>query len=289
MKTVVAFSGGLDSTLVLWKLLTETDEEITAVYLDGQGVDDDIMTSKSEGQFVRAQKVVEELQKIRPFTLIKYTINSEEVTEEIHHKILLFIQYAAPFINDGTYDKLVHCATYEDHHQKLYSHLEYTPTYYAAKRLFDKLCTRGIYSNPLVTDTWYTKYTRAYALKDLPENLKNIVASCVNISYNISTDTYDACGSCSKCLIDKKFKEFLEAGKTPAEILEWKEQKSYEYGDGNTMGSIFRWIHAEVDSPTPITKDMLQTAVSVIGVHHHFQRVKNLNSEGIWKGLFAPE
>lgn len=289
MKTVVAFSGGLDSTLIMWKLLSETDEEITAVYIDGQNIEDDIYTSKQPEQFTLAQKIVDELQKIRPFTFLKHTLTPEEISEEIHHKTLLFIQHIAPFINDGTYDKLVQGASYDAQHQKLVPHLEYIPGYYAAKRLFDKLCTRGEYSIPLVTDTWYTKYNRAYAFRDLPLNFRKLINTCNFMVYSEESSSYVRCGECSRCLGDMKIRQFMREGKTPAEILDWIEEKSYEYGDGVVMTPIIKWIYLEMGSPKArLTKEELQQSA---GTHFHFNRVRKFNNtEGsIWKGLFAPE
>jgi tRNA(Met) C34 N-acetyltransferase TmcA len=38
MKTVLTFSGGIDSTYVLWKLLSETQDEITAIFISSDNL-----------------------------------------------------------------------------------------------------------------------------------------------------------------------------------------------------------------------------------------------------------
>ena len=39
MKTLVALTGGMDSTYLLWKLLSQTSDEITAINLDVSNTD----------------------------------------------------------------------------------------------------------------------------------------------------------------------------------------------------------------------------------------------------------
>jgi hypothetical protein len=283
-KTLVAFSGGWDSTLILWKLLNETNDEITAVYLDSQFVKTDIGTIKEYVQFIRAQKVVDELRKIRNFEFISYKIKPSDITEELYLKYLQFVQYAAPFINDGTYDKLVHGASYEDASCKILPHLEYFPTYYVVQRLFDRLCTRGELYEPLIKDnTWYEHYTRAHAMLELPINIKAVVASCDDPEYDNDTNDFVDCGECRKCLENKLSSDMLTAGKTPEEILQWKKQKSIEYGTNELMAPLIFWIRKEMGRTDRVLP--AEAATDILN-HPMFRDIDKLT--GVWEGIYEP-
>jgi len=297
-KTVVGFSGGWDSTFLMWKLLTETDDEITAVYIDSQFVRNHIFTNKSYIQYIRAKKIVQELQKIRAFSFVSHVLKEEEITIEISNKILLFIQHVAPMINDGTYDRLTFGSSYEDQHRRAIPHLEYTSNYYACKRLFDKLCTRGEYFIPLVDTTWYPKYTKAYALVELPDNIKNVIASCQEPVFDFEKDSFVDCGECGNCVIIEKFKELLDSGMTPHEIVTWRLNKALEYGDGTVMvGSVndIDWLALEMGKPGAMTKEQIQnsTGKSYFNIKFGVFGDENKNYEhydnDIWRGLVYPE
>jgi tRNA(Ile)-lysidine synthase TilS/MesJ len=297
-KTVLEFSGGWDSTFLLWKLLTETDDEITVVYIDSQFVSKRIVSNVSHIQYVRAQKVVEKLQQIRPFTFKTHFLKKEEITNEIDNKILLFIQYVAPLINDGTYDRLTFAISYEDNHRKIFPHLEYTPIYYAAKRLFDKICTRGEYFVPLLDDTWYSKYTKAYAIKELPENIKNVIASCHNSSFDFAKDSFVDCDVCNNCVLIEKFKEMLDLGLTPDEIVTWRLNKASEYGDGTLMVASPKdidWLSTEMGKPNSKPKEQIQISIrnaqanANLGLFKDKEKNYEYYNNDIWKGLIYPE
>jgi hypothetical protein len=283
-KTLIAFTGGWDSTLILWKLLNETDDEITAVYLDSQFVKTDIGTIKEYVQFIRAQKVVDELRKIRNFEFIPYKIKPSDITEELYLKYLQFVQYAAPFINNGTYDKLVHGASYEDVSCKVIPHLEYFPTYYVVERLFNRLCTRGELYEPLIKDkTWYQNYTRAYAMKELPSSIKTTIASCDIPKYDNDVKDFVDCGECRKCLENKLVSNMLNEGKTPEEIFQWRMQKNREYGTDKLMAPLPFWIRKEagLDSVTP-DKEVVTNILN----HPMFKNIDKLT--GVWEGIHKP-
>lgn len=284
-KTVLAFSGGWDSTFILWKLLTETDDEVTAVYLDSQFVKEDIGTIKEIVQFIRAQKVVDELRKIRNFEFISYKIKPSDINEETYLKYLQFVQYVAPFVNNGTYDRVVHGASYEDVSCKILPHLDYFPTYYVVERLFNRLCNRGELWEPLLKgNVLYQNYNRAFAMKNLPSNIKSVVASCDEPQYDKDKEDFVDCGECRKCLENKLSSDMLSAGKTPEEILQWKKQKSVEYGENGLMAPLLFWIRKEMGQDDQI---VYSSAAVDIRNHPLFQNADNL-TYGIWEGIFNP-
>ena len=44
MRTIIGNSGGLDSTYALWKLLSTTDDEVTVVLLNTDGLTNQVIT-----------------------------------------------------------------------------------------------------------------------------------------------------------------------------------------------------------------------------------------------------
>ena len=62
MKTVLNISGGLDSTYVLWKLLSTTSEEITAVFFQSTHIDDDTRKKYNLGGALRDNRFVNDQQ-----------------------------------------------------------------------------------------------------------------------------------------------------------------------------------------------------------------------------------
>jgi len=280
-KTLVAFTGGWESTFIKWKLMTETHDEITAVYLDSQFVATDIGTIKNAVQLIRAQKVVDELKKIRDFNFISYKIKSSDVTEETYLKYLQFVKYAAPFVNNGTYDKIVHGASYEDVACKILPHLDYFPTYYVVERYFSTVCTRGELSEPLMKGDWIQNYNRSYPMTILPDNIKNAIASCDTPKLNKQTNEHVDCGECRKCLENRICSEMLASGKTSEEIFQWRQQKSREYGNGILMAPLLSWIRKEAGL------DEYEIPEPNIKQHPVFKDATNLNT-GIWQGIFEP-
>ena len=289
-KTVLAFSGGWDSTFLLWKLLADTDDEITAIYIDSQFVKKPTFTNKSYVQYERAKKIIDELQKIRSFTFKKYVVKPEDVSDEIHYKTLLFIQHVAPLINNGTYDRITHGSSYEDLHRRTVAHLEYAPIYYAMERLFNKLCTRGKYFIPLIDNTWFEKYNRAYAISMLPVNIRSVIASCLEPKFQVLTDEFNNCDECVNCLVNRKVKELLDSGLTPEEIQSWRESKSVEYGNGSVVLSMTKWISTEMEIPGSLSKEELQQDGANIYLNQKISGFSDPESakQGIWKGLFYP-
>ena len=106
MKTLLCFSGGTDSSYILWKLLTTTDEEITAFRVqfptgyDHAGISPHHWHPVSmDGESLMAPLVVAELQAIgmRPFEYIEAPITAEEADPMLsrgHCAVKLAAEYA---------------------------------------------------------------------------------------------------------------------------------------------------------------------------------------------------
>jgi 7-cyano-7-deazaguanine synthase in queuosine biosynthesis len=286
-KTLVPFSGGIDSTYILWKLLTETDDEVTAMYLNEEHYYGNIFGDKSSIQYQRSLNLVDELRKIRDFRYIKHNVRQNDITDEIQNKMLIIIQCAAPFINDGSYDRIASGSSYEDKRQKVVEHLEYTPMYYAEHRLFERLCNRGEYWQPLVHGEWHIKYNRSHAMVNLPSHILSMTTGCNKPIIENETDEFIECEKCYKCNMKRKYNELLSQGMTCDEITDWKFKKCYEYGGGKLMVSASKWIFLEtgIGGPKDLTKEKVIEEYKITG---HFNTI-GLSPKGLWKGLLEPD
>lgn len=280
MKTLVAFSGGTDSTYVMYKLLTETDDEVTAI-LFKKDEDAQVLNLAPNVSYTNVPYVLEELRKIRSFDFIEHLIKPENQDEETKHYYTYFIKYAAPFLNNGTYDRIVTARTWEQFNQNIIS-TEHKGSIaeVAAQRLMEREVTRGYLWNPLVTHEYHQNFNKAHAFLYLPENLSKYVNSCV--SPKIINNFAKPCGACYKCLFNAKVRSFLAVGHSPEKIQKWTETKCKEYGgDSGISAPIRKWIRAEhLDDPVQ-KYFMKQDVIAEVKnkPHYTFDTIK---PEGIW-------
>jgi hypothetical protein len=248
MKTLVLWSGGADSTFLLHKLLTETSDEVTALTFGGQGF---ASTEAAQEQLLNLPKLEAELQKIRSFSTARINFSDLNIPDRSisRHFYTSFVYYAAPFLNDGTYDRITSGRTWEQHDQTVISSLNIRgmPATFAAHRLFKTLATRGSLWEPLITHDLVSKYGRYHALTMLPENLAGEIVSCGVASYDQATSKYVACGRCYKCMWDRKVKGFIAEGFGPDEIGFYRRAKSLQYGGGRNLSASLRfWLPLEM-------------------------------------------
>lgn len=211
MKTVIAFSGGLDSTYVLWKLLSSTDDEVTAIHVDTTGVSPSTRYRYDlrafDGGNDNAQLVVDWLQaNVRSFTYIRHDFDEAYVVrgiQDVNNTQTYLVRYLATLINDGQYDQLVCCPEKEnDGYANGGTIFSRRPGGMAARDLFISLATRGKIDFPLIE----TNYTQAVALKGLPKDLSAIVYAQGTSQFGFK--------------LQKKmwFQTLVWSGKTPEEI-----------------------------------------------------------------------
>lgn len=282
MKTLLAFSGGLDSSYILWKLLTETTEEVTVFYQNNANIDQNLFTEDDASKSSMIWAVVEEYKKIRPFQYVEYFTRPDELHPQLKHRNLLIIIQNYKKINDGTYDKLVFGSSYEDRHIKVVPHLDWTPTYYAERRLFKHVCTRGELSYPLCDGTWHKNYTKAYAMLNLPDEYKNLILSCNKPIFDETRPNKARnCETCKRCLLNRKYEEMLTSGYTPAQILKWRFDKNLEYGGGKLMAAPHFWIATEMGIPGASSK---KEVIETFRKEGHFN-LKGLKNANLWKDL----
>jgi hypothetical protein len=213
MRTLVSFSGGLDSTYTLWWLLKNTNDDVTALFLDESYLTESYLTSRGVVNAPYIPNLVSELQKIRTFEF--KTVNAYEFGPD-ETKEVWILRYIAPKINDGTYDKVTFGTG------DVGSRLENsTPAfdriprgYIALQREFAKIANRGeIYFH-------YLKYneTRVHATINLPDNVKSLILACSGPQIQ-SDGTLVRCGTCNKCVQDAVIESSLAAKKTIEETI----------------------------------------------------------------------
>lgn len=282
MKSAVAFSGGYDSTYVLWKLLTLTDEEVTAIsFVRAPGATKPWFAQPAE-LTTHIPKIIDELQKIRPFTHIVRVVSDEDITEENNEATVFFVSEYVADINNGTYDNLVSGRSWEQYNEYRIKGVLGTLTDMVAQRIFDRDATRGKLWYPLVTRDFHYHYCRWHTFTYLPENLQALCVSCcdpVNVDGNIVH-----CGQCHKCLWDEKVRWMIAQGWNADQVNAWKHLKGLQYGGGNGLSAPTRfWVPVEMGRGK-ITYGM-DTAEKI---KEQVQRVRHYSiahrpNEGVWK------
>lgn len=248
MKTFIPFSGGLDSTYLLWKILSETNEEVTALSIDMAATNPRVflkydarsfsMYDANSGAIDRVQKIKEWLSKnVRDFNLIIETIDTQYFVRDINtpnSTPSYFTRYAAPRLNDGTFDRI--CLSHEWDNDGFANGgsigLKRRPGSWVAYDIFPQVATRGRLEFTLLD----MEYNQAYALSELPKDLLNIVRDP-----NLSED--------KKKLKQAWFEKQLSEGKTPKEAGEIAKAKCM-LPDGK-WHSMRYWVTGA--DPTPET------------------------------------
>lgn len=290
MKTLLAFSGGIETTYVAWKLLKETNDELSCVFLH---LDDKTGTRQFDADirhFNKVKPVIEELKKIRNFNAFIKTCDRSEINDETNHYYTFFINFAAPYLNSGVYDRISTGRTWEQIGQKILAdpNLNGSPSEIAGQRLFKRLVRKGELWNPLANHHWHQNFTKGHALKELPPELLEKTFSCV-LPLVDENNVPHACGVCFKCLWIKFLKEKLASGMSPDEIENWRVQKCYEYGGGNVMAPLRYWIYPELGIKVPghINQPKFtnkQEVIDYVASNRHWSTQNRVNV-GIWEGL----
>jgi len=283
MKTLLFFSGGKDSAYVLYKLLTETDDEVTAIHFYTNNKSVPVVLE--DKFYPRISSLVQELKKIRDFNFIKKEVELKDVTKNTSFYYTFCINYAAPFLNDGTYDRISTGRTWEAQDQKFLKNLSgSSPATVAGKRLFNQLVTRGELWNPLVSHDFVQNFNRYHVLTSLPENIKALTFTCT--FPDIKNEEMVECGICYKCLWDQKVLELIEEGYNSDQIDEWRRLKALQYGNGNDISAPMRyWLPVEMDKgiihKALDSKEKIRRHVQT-NLHYSLQSYSSSKKSTIW-------
>jgi hypothetical protein len=223
MKTVLPFSGGLDSTYCAWSILSSTDDDLTLVFLDLSNSPDGVLdtygyanvTKKDVNAFSKysVQKIHAWLSKnVRPCSLVFIDLDQMMLSENKRNgssAIQCLFPLLVEKVNSGEFDRIISSHERENdgganggsrvgEDGKLKRGI-------GAKRTleyFESNAVRGSYDFILLEK----KYTQANAIKELPAELYNFTVSCDNVKNGIG------CGECFKCNKRKFFCDQIESG-----------------------------------------------------------------------------
>jgi hypothetical protein len=281
--TAIAFSGGGDSTYVLYRLLNDTTDNITAILFEKPENQNVKLNIYPPSINVRINSLVARLKQIRNFTFERVTVTNANITSDTDHYHLFFINYFAQKINNGQLDRLVTGRSWEQYDQVQIAGKQGTPTDYAMVNLFNKICTRGEIWQPLVTHDYHQKYNRLHLLKNLPSDIIGLTVSCANPILNSGKTDVSDCGKCFKCLWDTKVKQLIAQGWNAAQIDTWRKLKSLQYGGGNGLTAPIRyWIGVEMGRDFFPGLDTKQKVMQKIQTEQTYI-LNNRDLNGVWK------
>lgn len=293
MRTIISFSGGLDTAYLAYKFLTETDDEITLVYLDTSMLDNNdkhkgVMMfnnniTSGSNKFI-AKRTSDWLYKnTRHFVFKTKTISSILPDESLN---VLFARYAAKLMNDNLYDRAcggwnwdIFCdEAFEDHYPK-------HPQVIGTNRAFTQVSKRGEFFWPLVDHMFDYRQGNVHALAHLPKELTEIAVGCEDIHFNEKNQNIEICGKCTKCMWRTFCEKKLSEGWTPNQVQEYRLKKSKEFVPGKWSPMRF-WIHEELgltegwSGTSEEAKEKIKN--NKFWGNDHFRNLKN---KGIWEGL----
>jgi hypothetical protein len=240
MKTLITFSGGLDSTYALWKLLTNTSDEVTAIYINTQNIDGawriryDLRAFSGVNNALTNQAAQWLQTNGRSFTLIDQPFDTNYVVRGVgnpNSPQTYITRYAVPRVNAGEYDRLICTSEKENDGWSNGGSIETRrPGSMAARDIFAASATRGSIEFPLIA----SDYTQATALAEMPAELLAIVNVC-----QLDDTSY-------KCMKIHWFQNLLDQGKTQAEIYALWYQNCTAYN--NRWFPMKTWLSGDVAS-----------------------------------------
>ena len=247
-KTLIAFSGGMDTAYLMYKLLSETDDEVTAIHL----VRNDDAKHKIASPLKNNKHIpglVEELKKVRDFKFISKLVADDDYPPDImHHWYPYLISYAAPFLNEGIYDRVATGRTWEQFNQRVVNFIDpFTklpikgnPSAFATQRVFDRLVRKGTIWKPLTTYEYHADFNRWHVFTYLPENIRKHTFSCDFPEF--VDDKAVECGGCHKCLWDKFTRVVMKEGWSAERLETFKIEKGKEFGAGGKSAPMRAWL-----------------------------------------------
>lgn len=220
MKTLIAISGGCDSTYLLWKLLSEGDD-VHAFLIDFSEVQPDPQTAMFYTRLHELERPVCEriytwlmdngfhmTFDIVPSGLVPIPAHYPRSANTRAWRVLPML-VAASKLASGC-DRFVYGKTAENRRSPDYQTREQFDQVY-----WRQIAPAGVtFEMPLIDQG----LTRSHALRDMPAGLQALVLAC-DTPMMINGQAV-ACGACSKCVMMADARSKLAAGKSPEEIQE---------------------------------------------------------------------
>jgi hypothetical protein len=233
-KNLILFSGGYDSTYLVYKYLVDTSDEITLLVMTSEN---NLADGLNRSQLLQMQPTLKQLKTYRDFKVIYHVIDKDKVNswymdEWYRYSTTVF----ADDLNNGTYDSLMIGTSWEQHDGQYYKNSlvrGITPSASLMKNPTKGL-TRGRFLAPLITHDIHDNFNRWHIFKYMPEEL-------------LTTITQKNPGKLA-------FDEIVQIGMsslgwTASDVDSWRQEKNREYGGGSRDLSYPFW------TPTHLGKE----------------------------------
>jgi hypothetical protein len=246
MRTIIAVSGGLDSTYALWKLL-ETGDQITAVHLTGDELSardlmryDVRLLNSNQTKRDALSKIFSWLKaNVRDFDVANVSVDGSLLRLGIEYPNstqTIITEWAIKKINDNLADRLVISTEHENDGARNGGTISRRATgAEAARDRFVEFATRGRLDFLLMD----MNYHQGMSTRELPAELFALTRSC-------DIPNPEPCGVCFKCSKRKFFAEAIADGKSDDEIRTYIASKS-ELPDSRWM-TMKNWLKNDVST-----------------------------------------
>ena len=206
-KTCISITGGLDSTYLLYKTLSETQDEVTAFHVDFTELTPEVNSANLEK--MSAQNVVNWLKtNVRDFTFENIVAVSKEDMKYYSTKEAL--KQGQKYLEKG-FDKFLIGKAVEDNRKVVKS-----PT---GNNAFIKQL-KETFLNKVFMPLVELNQGKPHAIANLPKNLYNITLKCGKCT--IENGRVTPCGSCTfKCKYVAFCEEKLNDGWTSDKVLDY--------------------------------------------------------------------
>lgn len=253
MRTIIPISGGLDSTYLLWKTLTETSDDVTAVFFQYNATNENrIIYDLRAFNFTatnnicegRCDQIVAWLrQNVRDFTYTKHMVDmSRFVPNQVQIPSCLemyFVFMAIQMVNSNQMDQILSCFEKEnDGFSNGGTTTVRQPSSTAVYDYFVSHAARGSIHFPLIQ----SNYNQAIAVKNLPSAIFNVTKSC-------DAPQEQPCNVCFKCRKRNMICEKVDAGQTPEQVQAYIDSKTITAG--GKWVSMKYWIYPDTPQPYP--------------------------------------
>jgi hypothetical protein len=250
MKVIIPCSSGLDSIYVLWKHLSTTQDDVTAVYLQENNLSSNfrikydirsLEPTNRAGLVERLNEIMNWLKaNVRDFTYVVHPMEQAYLSknwDEPNNAQTYMVRYTMNQINSGEYDRLIICTERENDGFGNGGTVQTRRTGgMSALDLFKSMATKGGILFPLMDGT----YNQAHALSEMPQALIDLTFSC-------QKELPTPCGVCFKCIKRNFFCDEIASGKSLPEIDALVDEKSV-LPNGKWM-SMKYWVSGAENSP----------------------------------------
>lgn len=255
MKNIlILFSGGADSTYLVYKMLTETLDKITVAILCSE---QKRVSGLTKNEIIAIQPLLNKLKTYRNFEVIYHLVDDSKITSWDKDSWFGYsVEAFANDFNNSVYDELMCGTTWEQIDIQAFknSDVKGIRPYIGGQKMFSDKISKGTLKFPLIDNSIHENFNRWHLLKYMPENL---------FPFFIFDTT--------KKILNDKVTELMSKGYTAANLNEWRKENSLIYGGGKRELSFVSWIHIIDDNGGfPVTK-----GVATDGVKINFDYVTN--------------